>query len=154
MVSRERRKELLLEITSETNKINSDMYLPISDYTKSQLITSLDPNFIYQDKFSLSLQSESLKIGPDRIKGFRIENVPGKRIIKVKTIMHIESWIKEFEQIDIVKIYFFDNNGNRIINFFDYDVDFKCFYLDCDYKFRDYLTPVFEYEIINSTIEK
>jgi hypothetical protein len=113
----------------------------------------LDPNFIFQDRFSLSLQSEKFKIGPDRIKGFRIESVSGKRIIKVKTIMHIESWIKEFEQIEIVKIYFFDNNGNKMVNFFDYDVDFKCFYLDCDYKFRDYLTPIFEYEIINNKIE-
>ena len=130
------------------------MHLPIDDNTKSQIITSLDPNFLFQDRFSLCLESETFKIGPDKIKGFRIESIPGKRIIKVKTIMHIESWIKDFEQAEIIKIYFFDNEGNKIRNSFDYDVDFKCFYLECDYKFRDYMTPVFEYEIIENFLEK
>ncbi len=154
MISRDRKKELLLEIISETNNFQQDAFLPIGNHEKNRIITNLDPNFIFQDRFSMQLESqESFIIGPEKIKGFRIENIDDKRILKVKTILHIDEWINDFKKIEIIKIYFFDMNGNVLNNSFDYDVSFKCFYLDCDYTFRDYLTPIYEYEILASPFQ-
>lgn len=150
MISRDRRKELLFEIMSESNHVSYDIYLPNINYEKNLIINNLDSNFVFQDKFCISMHMDDFTINPDRIKGFRIEQKQDKRIIKVKTFLHIDSWLKDFEKIEIIKIYFFDSIGSPVKNHLDYDVDFKFFYLDCDYKFRDYLTPVYEYEILDN----
>lgn len=150
MISRDRRKELLFEIMSATNTGHRDIYLPNREHSKLQIISNLDSSFIFQDKFCLHLQSEHKQISSEKIKGFRIDNDGERKIIKVKTFLHIEDWIKDFEQIDIIRIYFFDFHGNVTNNSFDYDVDFKRFYLDCDYKFQDYMTPIYEYEILDA----
>jgi len=150
MLSRDRRKELLFEIMSETSSGHSDIFLPSGDYTKTQIISHLDPNFFHQDRFCLELKSEEKTFGFNKIKGFRIDNDGQSQVIKIKTFLHIEDWLKDFEKIEIIKIYFFDSNGNLMRNSFDYDVDFKRFYLDCDYKLQDYLTPIYEYVIFDA----
>ncbi len=152
MISRDRRKELLLEIMSESG--HNNIFLPITDLSKKELLSNLDPHFVFQDKFCVHMESDNNVIGPERIKGFRIDYVGKHKVIKVKTRLFVEDWIKDFEKVDIIKIYFFDDAGNPMDNFFDYDVDFKCFYLDCDYQFRDYLTPVYEFYILDSPIIK
>lgn len=154
MISRRRRKELLLEILSETEKIGKTIYLPNTDYRKDRIITNLNDDFVFQDKFCLVLEAENILIEPGRIKGFRIENVNGHNLIKVKTFLHISDWIRDFEKIEIIKVYFFDAMNQTIKSSFDYDVAFKAFYLDCDYSFRDYLTPVYEYEIFECPYKK
>ena len=149
MISRDRRTELLFEIMSETKSGHSDSFLPIYDYNKSRIITKIDPNFILQDRFSLELKSAKKTLDHGRIKGFRIDSDGEHQTIKVKTFLHIEDWLKDFRDIEIIRIYFFDYNGNVTNHSFDYDVDFKRFYLNCDYKLQDYLTPIYEYLIFD-----
>lgn len=154
MISRDRRKELLVEILSESNTVGNNIYLPNRDFLKNRIVTNLNEEFIFQDKFSVLLKYDDVTIEPTRIKGFRIENLNGHNFIKVKTYFHVSDWINEFKKIQIIKIFFFNAMNEVISNNLDYDVIFKSFYLDCDYQFRDYMTPVYEYEIFECPYKK
>ncbi len=150
MISRNKRKELILEILSDNDFSRSDFFLPTTDFNK-QIINSLDPNFVYNDRFSILMETADIIIGPEKIKGFRIENIyGGKHLLKIKTRLHINDDMELYRKIENIKINFFDNKGNILKSNFEYPVDYKGFYLMCDYSFRDYLTPIYEYEILEN----
>lgn len=145
---RTRRRELLLEIMNEKDFIQQDIFVPDSFVEEKKIIFSYDTSFILQDRFCLKMETKDFIVNPERIKGFKIETIEKRKVIKVKTYLKINEWIKDFEKIEIIKIYFFDSYGNLLKNGFDYDVDYLDFTLECDYKFRDYLVPIFSYEIL------
>lgn len=147
MITRSRKKELLLEILYN-KEYQQDIFLPESFKEEKKILLNFEKDFLLQDRFCVRMETENFFINPERIKGFKIENLENKKIIKIKTYLHIDDWIKDFEHIQIIKIHFFDSNGNILKNCFDYDVDFMGFSLECDYKFRDYLVPIFTYQIL------
>lgn len=148
-MSRTRRKEMLLEFISDKNFLKQDIFVPNSFNSEKNFQNNLDDNFIFQDKFCVKMETKNFVVNPDRIKGFKIEKDIIGKIIKIKTYLQINEWLNDFKKIEIIKIYFFDNNGNILKNCFDYDVEYVDFKLECDYKFRDYLTPIFIYQILD-----
>lgn len=148
MITRSRKKELLLEIMSDKDFIQQDIFIPDSFIEEKKFLVNFDKKFILQDRFCVKMETDDFVVNPERIKGFKIENIENKKIIKIKTYLQVNEWINDFKNIHIIKIYFFDFNGNLLKNCLDYDVDYIDFSLECDYKFRDYLVPVFSYEIL------
>jgi len=148
MITRSRKKELLLEIMSDKDFIQQDIFIPDSFVEEKKLLVNFDKKFIWQDRFCVKMETDDFVVNPERIKGFKIETIESKKIIKIKTYLQVNEWINDFQNIHIIKIYFFDSNGNLLKNCLDYDVDYMDFSLECDYKFRDYLVPVFSYEIL------
>lgn len=148
MITRSRKKELLLEIMSDKDFIQQDIFIPDSFVEEKKFLVNFDKKFILQDRFCVKMETDDFVVNPERIKGFKIENIENKKVIKIKTYLQVNEWINDFKNIHIIKIYFFDFNGNLLKNCLDYDVDYMDFSLECDYKFRDYLVPVFSYEIL------
>lgn len=150
MINRNRRKELLLDIMSDPNFLQKQIFLPDAYSSEKTFSTQLDNDFMFQDKFCVRMETLNFVINPERIKGFKIEKDDFGRTIKIKTYIYVQEWFDDFQKIEIIKVYFFDNKGNILKNCFDYDVQYLDFKLECDYKFRDYLTPVFTYQIIGT----
>lgn len=148
MITRSRKKELLLEFMSDKDFIQQDIFIPDAFVEEKNLILNFDKKFIWQDRFCVKMETDDFVVNPERIKGFKIETVEHKKIIKIKTYIQVSEWLKDFQGIHVIKIYFFDSNGNLLKNCLDYDVDYVDFSLECDYKFRDYLVPIFSYEIL------
>ena len=148
MTTRFRKRELILEILNEKDFIQQDIFLPESFTEDKKLLLNFDKQFVLQDRFCVKMETDDFTVNPERIKGFKIISIENKHIIKVKTYLKINEWMQDFKNIHIIKIYFFDSNGNILKNCLDYDVDFMDFSLECDYKFRDYLVPIFTYEIL------
>ncbi len=148
MTTRSRRKDLILEFMNDKDFIQQDIFLPDSFVEDKKFLLNFDSCFVLQDRFCVKLETDDFVVNPERIKGFKIETIQNEKIIKVKTYLQVHEWINDFEKIHIIKIYFFDSNGNILKNCFDYDVDYMDFNLECDYKFRDYLVPTFSYKIL------
>lgn len=148
MITRSRKKELLLEFMSDKDFIQQDIFIPDSFVEEKKLLINFDKKFIWQDRFCVKMETDDFVVNPERIKGFKIETIENKKIIKIKTYIQVSEWLKDFQNIHIIKIYFFDSNGNLLKHCIDYDVDYMDFSLECDYKFRDYLVPIFSYEIL------
>lgn len=148
MTTRSRKKDLILEFMNDRDFIQTDIFLPNSFNEEKRLLWNFDNTFILQDRFCVKMETRDFVLNPERIKGFRIETIQNEKLIKIKTYLKIDEWIKDFEKIEVIKIYFFDSKGNMLKNCFDYDVDYIGFSLECDYKFRDYLVPVFSYKIL------
>ncbi len=149
MTTRSRKKDLILEFMNDRDFIQPDIFLPNSFNEEKRLLLNFDNTFILQDRFCVKMETKDFFLNPERIKGFRIETVQNEKLIRIKTYLKIDEWIKDFETIEVIKIYFFDSKGNILKNCFDYDVDYIGFNLECDYKFRDYLVPVFSYKILD-----
>ena len=148
MISRSRKKELLLEFMSDKEFIQQDIFIPDAFIEDKKLLLNFDTNYFLQDRFCVKMETDDFVVNPERIKGFKIENFENKKIIKIKTYLKITEWLKDFENVHIIKVYFFDSNGNILKNCIDFDVDYSGFSLECDYKFRDYLVPIFSYDIL------
>ena len=148
MITRNRQKELLLEMMNDKDFIQQDIFLPNAFYEEKKFLMSFDPKFVLQDRFCDKMETDDFVVNPERIKGFKIETIENKKIIKIKTYLQVHEWLTDFQNIHIIKVYFFDGNGNILKNCIDYDVDYLDFSLECDYKFRDYLVPIFSYEIL------
>lgn len=148
MVTRSRKKELILEFMNEKDFIQQDIFLPDTFTEDKKFLLNFDSSFVLQDRFCVKLETDDFVVNPERIKGFKIQTILDEKIIKVKTYLQVHEWITDFEKIHIIKIYFFDSKGNLLKNCLDYDVDYMDFNLECDYKFRDYLVPTFSYKIL------
>ncbi len=144
-----RKKEIFLEFMSDKDFINQDIFLPSSFSDEKKLFLNFDKNFIWQDRFCVKMETDDFVVNPERIKGFKIDSFEKNKILKIKTYIQLNEWLNDFKNIDLIKIYFFDSNGNLLKNSFDYDVDYMDFTLECDYKFRDYLVPIFSYKILD-----
>jgi hypothetical protein len=135
------KKNILLEFINDFNPLDE---VKINDKEYPALLS--ENNLYMQNRFSVHLEGENIKISPDKIKGFKLLEYNNKKNLLIKSTLYINDWIDDFKQIDFAKIYFFDKNGN-ILRFFDLDLGYVGYKLECDYKTNDFLTPVFDYEI-------
>ena len=103
-----------------------------------------------KNKFSVELErSDGIKVEESRICGFKIETSNGKKMLKVKTFLHIKEWVTDYEKVVIARISLFDAMGNEINNF-DLDVRFDGYSMECDYGSDGFVTPRFTYIILES----
>lgn len=136
------KKNILLEFINDFNPLDE---IKIDNNREIPILLS-DDNQYMQNRFSVFLEGENIKISADKIKGFKLIEYNNKKNLLIKSTLYIDDWINDFKKIDFAKIYFFDSKGN-IIRFLDYDLGFIGYKIECDYKNNDFLTPVFDYEI-------
>jgi len=134
------KKKILLEFINDFNPFDE------LNINKEYPILLGDDNYFLQNRFSVYLEGENIKISHDKIKGFKLIEYNNKKNLIIKSTLCINDWIEDFKKIDFAKIYLYDKNGN-VKRFFDYDLNFLGYKLECDYKTNDILTPVFDYEI-------
>jgi len=116
------------------------------------LITPLFSNeeLFVKNRFIVELErSDSVKIEGSRICGFKIENSGENKVLKVKTYLHIQEWLEDYEKVVIAKITILDTMGNEINNF-DLDVVFDGYSMEFDYNSDGPMTPQFSYIIVGS----
>jgi len=134
------KKNILLEFINDFN--------PLEEFKleKEYPILLGESNFFLQNRFSVHLEGEDIKISPNRIKGFKLVEYNNKKNLLIKSTLCINDWIDDFKKIDFAKIFFYDKDGN-VVRFVDFNIDYLGYKLECDYKTNDFLTPVFDYEI-------
>jgi hypothetical protein len=134
------KKNILLEFINDFN--------PLEEFKleKEYPILLGESNFFLQNRFSVHLEGEDIKISPNRIKGFKLVEYNNKKNLLIKSTLCINDWIDDFKKIDFAKIFFYDKDGN-VVRFVDFDIGYLGYKLECDYKTNDFLTPVFDYEI-------
>jgi hypothetical protein len=134
------KKNILLEFINDFN--------PLEEFKleKEYPILLGESNFFLQNRFSVHLEGEDIKISPNRIKGFKLVEYNNKKNLLIKSTLYINDWIDDFKKIDFAKIFFYDKDGN-VVRFVDFNIGYLGYKLECDYKTNDFLTPVFDYEI-------
>jgi hypothetical protein len=134
------KKNILLEFINDFN--------PLEEFKleKEYPILLGESNFFLQNRFSVHLEGEDIKISPNRIKGFKLVEYNNKKNLLIKSTLYINDWIDDFKKIDFAKIFFYDKDGN-VVRFVDFSIGYLGYKLECDYKTNDFLTPVFDYEI-------
>jgi hypothetical protein len=134
------KKNILLEFINDFN--------PLEEFNleKEYPILLGESNFFLQNRFSVHLEGEDIKISPNRIKGFKLIEYKNKKNLLIKSTLCINDWIDDFKKIDFAKIFFYDKDGN-VVRFVDFNIGYLGYKLECDYKTNDFLTPVFDYEI-------
>jgi hypothetical protein len=134
------KKNILLEFINDFN--------PLEEFKleKEYPILLGESNFFLQNRFSVHLEGEDVKISPNRIKGFKLVEYNNKKNLLIKSTLCISDWVDDFKKIDFAKIFFYDKDGN-VVRFVDFNIGYLGYKLECDYKTNDFLTPVFDYEI-------
>ena len=134
------KKNILLEFINDFN--------PLEEFNleKEYPILLGESNFFLQNRFSVHLEGEDIKISPNRIKGFKLIEYKNKKNLLIKSTLYINDWVDDFKKIDFAKIFFYDKDGN-VVRFVDFNIGYLGYKLECDYKTNDFLTPVFDYEI-------
>jgi len=134
------KKNILLEFINDFN--------PLEEFKleKEYPILLGESNFFLQNRFSVHLEGEDIKISPNRIKGFKLVEYNNKKNLLIKSTLCINDWVDDFKKIDFAKIFFYDKDGN-VVRFVDFNIGYLGYKLECDYKTNDFLTPVFDYEI-------
>jgi hypothetical protein len=134
------KKNILLEFINDFN--------PLEEFKleKEYPILLGESNFFLQNRFSVHLEGEDIKISPNRIKGFKLVEYNNKKNLLIKSTLCISDWVDDFKKIDFAKIFFYDKDGN-VVRFVDFNIGYLGYKLECDYKTNDFLTPVFDYEI-------
>ena len=134
------KKNILLEFINDFN--------PLEEFNleKEYPILLGENNVFLQNRFSVHLEGENIKISPNKIKGFKLVEYNNKKNLLIKSTLYINDWIDEFKKIDFAKIFFYDKDGN-VVRFIDLNIGYLGYKLECDYKTNDFLTPVFDYEI-------
>ena len=129
------KKNILLEFINDFN--------PLEEFKleKEYPILLGESNFFLQNRFSVHLEGEDIKISPNRIKGFKLVEYNNKKNLLIKSTLCINDWVDDF-----AKIFFYDKDGN-VVRFVDFNIGYLGYKLECDYKTNDFLTPVFDYEI-------
>lgn len=134
------KKNILLEFINEFNPFDE------VKLNKEYPILLGDNNFLIQNRFSVHLEGDDIKISHEKIKGFKIIEYDNRKNLFIKSTLHINDWVDDFKKIDFAKIYLYDKNGN-VKRFLDFDLGYVGYKLECDYKTNDFLTPIFDYEI-------
>ena len=114
------------------------------------LVTPINQNanIFIKNSFVVELEmTNGLIVDEYRVQGFKIENIEGKKTLKIKTILHIKEWVEDYSKVVIAKISINDVIGNEV-NSFDFDVSFLGYSVECDYKGDGFMTPYFLYEIL------
>ena len=134
------KKNILLEFINDFN--------PLEEFKleKEYPILLGESNFFLQNRFSVHLEGEDIKISPNRIKGFKLVEYNNKKNLLIKSTLCISDWVDDFKKIDFAKIFCYDKDGN-VVRFVDFNIGYLGYKLECDYKTNDFLTPVFDYEI-------
>ena len=134
------KKNILLEFINDFN--------PLEEFNleKEYPILLGENNVFLQNRFSVHLEGENIKISPNKIKGFKLVEYNNKKNLLIKSTLYINDWIDDFKKIDFAKIFFYDKDGN-VVRFIDLNIGYLGYKLECDYKTNDFLTPVFDYEI-------
>lgn len=134
------KKNILLEFINDFN--------PLEEFSleKEYPILLGENNVFLQNRFSVHLEGEDIKINPNKIKGFKLVEYNNKKNLLIKSTLYINDWVDDFKKIDFAKIFFYDKNGN-IVRFMDFNIGYLGYKLECDYKNNDFLTPLFDYEI-------
>lgn len=140
MFKRFRKKNILVEFINDFNPF--DEFKLNSDYP----IILGENNYYLQNRFSVHLEGEKLKIDPTKIKSFKIEENNNIKNLSIKSTLFINDWIDDFKQIDFAKIFFYDKS-DKIVRFLDLDLNYIGYKIECDYNTNDFLTPSFQYEI-------
>jgi hypothetical protein len=134
------KKNILLEFINDFN--------PLEEFSleKEYPILLGENNVFLQNRFSVHLEGEDIKISPNKIKGFKLVEYNNKKNLLIKSTLYINDWVDDFKKIDFAKIFFYDKNGN-VVRFMDFNIGYLGYKLECDYKNNDFLTPLFDYEI-------
>jgi hypothetical protein len=134
------KKNILLEFINDFN--------PLEEFNleKEYPILLGENNVFLQNRFSVHLEGEDIKISPNKIKGFKLVEYNNKKNLLIKSTLYINDWVDDFKKIDFAKIFFYDKNGN-VVRFMDFNIGYLGYKLECDYKNNDFLTPLFDYEI-------
>jgi hypothetical protein len=114
------------------------------------LITPIFSNndLFVDNRFIVELeQSNGTKIEESRIRGFKIHNSNGEKVLKIKTFLHIKEWVTDYEKIVIARITLLDNTGNEV-QVIDLDICYDGYSLECDYTSSAFMIPVFSYIIL------
>jgi hypothetical protein len=126
-------------------------YPKISENTLSKtfgLPLFFNMDFLRKNRFLIEMQIDEKPINNDNIQGFSIVHIDEKESsIKINTVLHVNDWIDNYEKVNIIKVYLLDGLGNIHKNF-DFDVVFKGYTFDCDYKDDAPVNPYFLYKII------
>lgn len=106
-------------------------------------------DFLRKNRFVVEMQIDDNYVNNEHIQGFSIHHINDKeKTIKINTAIHIDEWFKNYEQINIIKIYLLDGLGNEHKEF-DFDVIYQGYVFDCDYREDALMVPYFIYKIIN-----
>jgi len=104
--------------------------------------------YLRKNRFFVEMQIDNKILSSDNIQGFKIYHFDeGEKTIKINTALHIKDWITDYNKVNIIKIYLLDGFGKEVRGF-DFDVVFKGYTFDCDYKEDTLATPVFSYKIL------
>lgn len=101
-----------------------------------------------KNNFNVELEmSDGSIIDEFRIRGFKIDSNGTKKILKIKTLLHIKEWLDDYSKIVIARIVLFDSIGNNI-NTLDLDIQFDGYSFECDYGADGHMIPCFTYTIV------
>jgi len=137
-------------------KVLIEKVLPIKTHKREQqgafvpLVTPISQNseLFVKNTFIVELEmANGLIVDEHRVQGFKIENIGGKKILKIKTILHIKEWLEDYAGVVIARIILVDIIGNEV-NSLDLDVLFEGYSVECDYKSDGFMTPYFTYSIV------
>ena len=138
-----RKRTVFIEKISSGHKISKDGML-----RRFGLPLYFNMEFLRKNRFVVEMQVDDDIINSDNIQGFSITHLhDNEKTIKVNTVINIDDWIQNYEQVNIIKIYLLDGLGN-VHREFDLDVVYKGYTFDCDYKDDSPILPYFTYKII------
>lgn len=138
-----RKRTVLIEKSSNGHKVSKDGML-----RRFGLPLFFNMDFLRKNRFVVEMQINDNIIKGESIQGFSISNISDKdKTIKINTAIHVDDWFSDYENVNIIKVYLLDGLGNEH-RVFDFDVVYKGYLFDCDYKEDAPLTPYFLYKII------
>lgn len=116
------------------------------------LITPIFSNtdLFVKNRFAVELErSDGIKIEESRICGFKLDSHSDSKILKIKTFLHVQEWLNDYEKVIIARISLLDAIGNEI-NSLDLDIIFDGYTIECDYGTEGFMTPHFSYKIVGA----
>jgi hypothetical protein len=138
-----RKRTVLIEKISYGHKISKDGML-----RRFGLPLFFNMDFLRKNRFVVEMQIDDNIIKNDNVQGFSISHInDSEKIIKINTAIHVDDWISDYEKVNIIKVYLLDGLGNEHREF-DFDVVYKGYSFDCDYRDDALVVPHFIYRII------
>jgi len=138
-----RRKSVLIEkFINHTISLNNT----VSHLNNIPLFFNME--YLRKNKFIVEMKIDDKIVNAESIQGFKISNFEnGEKSIKVHTAIHLDTWLNDYNKVNIIKIYLLDSIGSELREF-DLDVIYLGYSFDCDYKEDALAIPTFTYKII------
>lgn len=113
------------------------------------LITPIfDTELFIKNRFFVELEtSDGVIIDENRVRGFKMESQGKHKILKIKTFLHLQEWLSDYEKVVVARIHLLDSIGNTAKNL-DLDVIFDGHSIECDYGDNGHMTPCFSYVVV------